>query len=97
MQFHTSAEHEYAQSQLDEAEVSALQVSVETVSTAAAWCGGLEVVEHDALDNEKTYPAINVPTQRGVKRASEGDWVIQQEDGSFEVMGPADYQRSRNG
>lgn len=95
MQFHTTAEHDYAQSEMEATEVSALQVSKEMVATVASWCGGLAVVEHDALDNEITFPAVNVPTNRGVKRASEDDWVIQQEDGSFDVLGPTDYQRSR--
>lgn len=95
LQYHRSEDHELAQAEMDEAEVSALQISNDTVRTAASWCGGHEVVEHDAFDHSKTFPAVNVLTKRGVQRASEGDWIIQQEDGSFEVMGPADYQRSR--
>jgi hypothetical protein len=50
------------------------------------WCGGLPVVEHDALDHEKTFPAINVPYGDGAKRASLGDTIVRMHDGSFEVF-----------
>lgn len=59
------------------------QVLPATVSAIAVWCGGVEVVEHDALVHEKTFAAINVPTKMGMKRAQEGDWIIRRSDGTF--------------
>ena len=56
------------------------------VEELAEWCGGVSVVEHDALDHGVTYAALNVPTPQGVKRAREGNLIIQQHDGSFEVF-----------
>lgn len=50
------------------------------------WCGGKSVVEHDALDHDRTSPGINVPTKDGVERASLGDMIVQQNDGTFEVI-----------
>lgn len=52
----------------------------------AAWCQGRAVVEHDALDHSKTSPGINVPTVDGVERASLGDMIIRNNDGSFRIF-----------
>jgi hypothetical protein len=52
----------------------------------ATWCGGNPVVEHDALDHDKTSPGINVPTKDGVERASLGQTIIRKNDGTFEVF-----------
>jgi hypothetical protein len=52
----------------------------------AGWCGGLPVVQHDALDPGKAIPGINVPTAKGVERASLGDMIIRRDDGQFEIF-----------
>lgn len=52
----------------------------------AGWCGGLPVVQHDALDEGKTTAGVNVPTVNGVERASEGDIIIRRDDGKFEIF-----------
>lgn len=54
----------------------------------AEWCGGLPVVQHDALDHSKTTAGLNVPTADGVKRAQVGDTVIREHDGSFRIQKP---------
>jgi hypothetical protein len=51
----------------------------------AAWCGGRQVVQHDALDHDKITYGINVPVGDEVERASEGDMVIRNHDGSFRI------------
>lgn len=55
----------------------------------ADWCGGRLVREHDALDHSKSYPGINVPVGAGddVQRASLGDTIIKNEDGTFQIFG----------
>lgn len=52
------------------------------------WCGGVLVKEHDALQHEVTFEAINVPTGLGIKRAQEGDWILQRPTGDFVVVKP---------
>ena len=61
-------------------------LTTDNVKEVAEWCGGRPVVEHDALDNDKTSPGINVPVCQNVERASLGDMVIRNEDGSFRVF-----------
>lgn len=67
-------------------------VSPELVTTVAAWCKGAQVEEIDPFDAEKRYPALNIQTREGVKRASLGDAVIKHDDGSFSIMGPLAFQ-----
>jgi hypothetical protein len=49
------------------------------------WCHGSPVIEHDALDHTVTSPGINVLCGDEVKRASLGDFIFRNEDGSFDV------------
>jgi hypothetical protein len=58
----------------------------DNVDELAAWCGGVPVVEHDALDHGVTYAALNVPTSNGVARAYEGQLIIRQHDGTFTIF-----------
>jgi hypothetical protein len=51
----------------------------------AEWCGGRPVVQHDALDDSVTYPAVNVPVGNQVERAQLGDVIIQNPDGTFRI------------
>lgn len=67
-------------------------VSPELVKVVGVWCKGVEVEEIDPFDPDKRYPALNVHTKEGMKRASLGDAVIKHEDGTFSVMGPLAYQ-----
>lgn len=92
--FHSTSEHKYAvEEEAEEHEIRV--VSLDTAENIAVWAGGRAVMEHDAIDYSKTYPAVNIPTNRGVRRAVDGDYVIKQEDGTFDVMGPSDYQNGR--
>ena len=52
----------------------------------ARWCGGLPVVQHDALAHEKVIPGVNVPVGDGVQRASVGDVVIRNHNGTFQIF-----------
>lgn len=69
----------------------AKQVTQETAKEVTAWCGGRLVEEIDALEAGKTSPGINVPTLRGPKRASAGDYVIENFYDEFEVVNEATY------
>lgn len=57
--------------------VVANKVTPQNVSAVTAWCGGVQVTEHDALQHDITFVGINVPTSNGMKRAQEGDYVIR--------------------
>lgn len=64
----------------------ARMLTAANVEELAEWCGGVSVVEHDALDHGVTYAALNVPTSQGVRRAREGNLVIRLHDGTFDVF-----------
>lgn len=59
----------------------------------ATWCGGRAVVQHDALDHDRTTPGVNVPVYGGVERAQVGDTVIQENDGSFRISKRTESER----
>lgn len=71
--------------------VHAEQVTPATVQEIEQWCGGRQVLEIDPLDNSRKFVALNVPTMEGVKRASEGEYVIRAQDGRFGVMSEQDF------
>lgn len=72
----------------------ALLLSPETVTIVSVWCYGVVVEEIDPFDNEIRYPALNVQTREGVKRASLGDYVLKHADGTFDVKKPGEFGRS---
>jgi hypothetical protein len=61
-------------------EVEAVQLSKENVDRVSEWCQGHRVLEHDALDHDKTFVGINFPTATGMRRASEGDYILHNID-----------------
>lgn len=63
-------------------EVEALQVTVATAKRIAEWCGGEVIEETDPVTSVVTL-GINVPTIAGIKRASDGDYVIMTPNGRF--------------
>lgn len=71
----------------------AMQVSPELVRAIATWCHGI-VVEEINPETDERYPALNVQCGDEVKRASQDDWVIKKEDGSFDVKKPNEFLQS---
>jgi hypothetical protein len=51
-----------------------------------AWCGGKLVMEHDAFNHEDASPGINVPVGDNVERASVGDMIIRETNGTFRIF-----------
>lgn len=98
MSFHESSEHDEAARILDKRmaahpagkKKTEMLVTSETVNVIAAWCGGQSVEEFepfaDVNAEPKRLPGVNVQTRDGVKRASDGDYVIKLSDGSFDVL-----------
>lgn len=68
--------------------VEAVQLTKENVDQVIEWCDGTGVEEIDALDSEKRYVGINIPSWGGVVRASEGDFVIKDHLGEFHTRWP---------
>ncbi len=76
---------------LIQADVLAIQVRPDTVARALPWCNGQEREEIDPVDNKKVVVGINVPTLAGVKRASQGDYILRK-DGYFDVMCQSEFE-----
>ncbi len=72
--------------QLQVVDVEAIQVTPERVDDAVLWCGGVKVIEKDAINPESTFVAINVPTENDIQRAQEGDYVVKDNYGNFHVV-----------
>lgn len=64
-------------------EIEAVQITPANVDEVIEWAGGAKVIEHDALDHEKTYVGMNLQTDLGVKRVQQYDWVCKDEQGRF--------------
>lgn len=73
--------------------VEANQLTHDNVEAVALWCGGVSVVEHDAIDNNVTFAGINVPTPHGMQRAQEGDYIVRQLIGDFIVVKAYDFAK----
>lgn len=73
--------------------IDARQLTSENAHFLTAWCAGVFVTEHDALQHDVTYAAINVPTAEGMKRAQEGDWIVRYIVGYFDTFKAADFER----
>lgn len=64
----------------------ARNLTANNAAELAHWCSGMLVKEHDALDHNKVSPGINVLTADGVQRASVGDTIIRNNDGTFRIF-----------
>lgn len=64
--------------------VEAIQLTPDTAGYLEGWCGGRLTHSTDALDDSKKFVELNVPTNGGVKRVSEGGWVLKGR--SFQVL-----------
>lgn len=63
--------------------VEANLLTADNALAVSIWCNGGLVTEHDALQHDVTFQAINVRTPHGVKRAQEGDWIVLLPTGDF--------------
>lgn len=73
--------------------VEAVRLSKTNLRTASVWCGGLPIEETDVLEPSLKYVALNIPTVNGVKRASEGQYILKSSDGTFSVMDALEFER----
>jgi len=73
--------------------IEAAQLSVDTAERISVWSGGRIVEEIDPVNSTKRFVAMNIPTLEGVKRASEGDYVVRSLSGEFDVMRAREFER----
>ncbi len=66
-----------------EREVYAAMLTPQNVKELAGWCEGMAVLEHDALDYNSTFVGLNIPTQEGMKRVSQGEYLVKMGDEFF--------------
>lgn len=62
------------------------QLDANNAIALSVWCNGVLVQEHDALQHDITFAAINVPAAEGMQRAQEGDWIVRSLTGNFYVV-----------
>ena len=65
--------------------VEAVQLTKENVKYVAKWCNGVEVEEIDALDPSQVFVGLNLLTEEGSHRASEGSYIVKDPAGYFHV------------
>lgn len=73
-------------------EVEAVRLTKENVKQVAEWCTGQEVEEIDSLDPDLRFVGLNLITQIGMRRASEGDYIIKDNLGTFHVRWPVEFE-----
>lgn len=78
--------------QLIPVQVTAIQLTPESVERAAQFCGGIQVTEIDPFDRSKKFVALNIPTLHGVKRASEGQYIVKDAKGHITVMHASEFE-----
>lgn len=66
--------------------VTAIQVRQDTYGKIAVWTNGLVVRELTSSEGNEYQIGINVPTEAGMDRASEGDYVVQDMSGAFHIF-----------
>ena len=71
------------------ARVQAWEVTNQSAAMIAQHVGGRVVIE-TTLADEQLY-AINVPTLEGVVRASQGEFVVMEPDGTVKVLGASRF------
>ncbi len=75
-----------------EREVYAAKLSPGNVKELAGWCEGQEVLEYDALDTAVAFVGLNIPTPEGMKRVSQGEYLVQM-NGEFFAAKPGSFEQ----
>lgn len=57
--------------------IEAVKLTEDNIDKVANWCGAQVVEEHDALQHDTIFEALNVRTPNGRVRASQGYYVIR--------------------
>lgn len=63
----------------------------DNVKVISVWAHAVPVEEIDPFDKDSKSPGLNVQCGDEVKRASLGDYVIQHDDGTFDVSKPLSF------
>jgi len=76
--------------------VQAMLLTPELITVASVWASAIVVEEIDALDDSKRYPALNLRTRNGVRRAAPGVYIVKHSDGDFDLMTPGAFKHRYN-
>jgi hypothetical protein len=74
--------------------VNAIKLTADNVEKLAMWCDGNSVIETDPTDTANKYVGINVPTELGMVRASEGDYIVQRSLSIFYTLKPIAFENA---
>lgn len=72
--------------------VQAVQITKASIREAAEWCGGRIVEEKDPFDEDQFKVGLNVPTLKGVLRASEDDYIIKSWETGIVLMSKEEFE-----
>lgn len=75
-----------------ETRLEARRLTKDLAEDIAQWCGGMLVTEIDPQNPSETFVGINVPTQLGIQRASQGEWIVKLKNGSFTSFSDQDFR-----
>lgn len=78
--------------QLIPVNVTAIKLTPESVERAAQFSGGIQVEEIDPFDRSRRFVALNIPTLYGMKRASEGEYIVKDQKGIITIMSPSEFE-----
>lgn len=82
----------YRNNNVMDKEVEAIQLTHDNIKDVVAWCGGQPVEEIDPLDAGIRYVGLNVRTFAGLKRVSEGDYIVKDATGMVEKYKPGAFR-----
>ncbi len=66
-----------------ERKVYASKLTPGNIKELAGWCEGQVIVEQDALDSSIMFVGLNISTPEGMKRVSQGEYLVQMGDEFF--------------
>jgi hypothetical protein len=78
----------------EDLQVQAQKITKENVAELAAWCGGYPISSTDAITGAPTEVGINVPGLEGSVRATEGQYLVKNENtGRFYARNAREFEQ----
>lgn len=72
--------------------IEAHKLTSTNVKEVTHWCGGIEVQELPLEEEGRTLVGVNIPTLNGTMRASEGDYIVRDENRHFSKMSADEFE-----
>lgn len=74
--------------------VMAMQLTPDRVLDAEMWTKGMQTESIDPFDGSKRFVELNIPTLKGVIRASQGDWIVKRDGEDFTKMSDQEFRNT---